>query len=126
MAAARGNKKEFHQCLEQGQEVSVMHSMMNYTALHAAAEFGTTDIINALCDMGMSVNVRDLRVGQTPLHYAAAAGKIEVALLLLSRGSDRSIGCNRGYTLSMHLLKHTPSLHLPNTPYQTHLSIHPI
>ena len=96
MAAARGNKKEFQQCVEQGQEVSVMHSMMNYTALHAAAEFGTTEIITALCDMGMAVNVRDLRVGQTPLHYAAAAGKIEVALLLLSRGSDRKIGCNRG------------------------------
>ena len=101
-----------------------MHSMMNYTALHAAAEFGTTDIIKTLCDMGMAVNVRDLRVGQTPLHYAAAAGKIDVALLLLSRGSDRTVGCNRGDTLSLSTHP-TLSKHLITTYQPTH-STHPI
>lgn len=96
MAAARGNWREFNKCIAQGQEISVMHSMMNYTALHAACEFGTLDIVAALCKMGMSINVRDCRGGQSPLHYAAAAGKFDVAHLLLSCGADRSVVCNRG------------------------------
>ena len=119
MACARGNWKEFNKCLAAGQELAVMHSMWNYTALHAAAEFGTTDIVAKLCDMGMPVNVRDSRLGQTPLHYAAANGKFQCAQLLLDRGADRKLGCNRGQspfelaeekgnTECAELLKHRP------------------
>ena len=96
MAAARGNWSVFNQCVAQGQELSVMHSMLNYTALHAASEFGKRDVVLALCKMGLSVNVRDARGGQTPLHYCAAAGKFDVAHQLLSCGADRSTVCNRG------------------------------
>jgi hypothetical protein len=96
MAAAQGNWKEFNRCLASGQEISVIHSMLKYTALHAASEFGTTDMVTKLCDMGLSVNVRDGRTGQTPLHYAAASGKYDCAQLLLSRGADRAMGCVRG------------------------------
>ena len=119
MACARGNWKEFNKCIAAGQELAVMHSMWNYTALHAAAEFGITDIVAKLCDMGMPVNVRDSRLGQTPLHSAAANGKFNCAQLLLDRGADRKLGCNRGQspfelaeeignTECAELLKHRP------------------
>ena len=119
MACARGNWKEFNKCIAAGQELAVMHSMWHYTALHAAAEFGTTEIVTKLCDMGMPVNVRDSRLGQTPLHYAAANGKFDCAQLLLNRGADRKLGCNRGQspfelaeeignTECAELLKHRP------------------
>jgi hypothetical protein len=96
ISAARGDWKEFNRCVALGQELSVLHSTLHYTAIHAAAEFGTHSMISALCDRGVSINVRDSRLGQTPLHYAAAGGKYECAKLLLERGADRDIGCNRG------------------------------
>ena len=96
IAAARGDWKEFNRCLAAGQELSVLHSTLHYTAIHAAAEFGTHSMIAALCERGVSINVRDSRLGQTPLHYAASGGKFECAKLLLSKGADRAIACNRG------------------------------
>ena len=46
-----------------------MHSVLGYTALHAAVEFSVRDITMELCSLGLSVNIRDFKKGQTPLHY---------------------------------------------------------
>ena len=47
-----------------------MHSILGYTALHAAVEFSVKEMILELCALGVPVNIRDFKKGQTPLHYA--------------------------------------------------------
>jgi ankyrin repeat protein len=119
MAAARGDWREFNKCIEAGQELSVMHSQLGYTALHAACEFGAKDMVAALFKLGVAVNIKDYRHGQTPLHYAALGGKVHIARMLLEHGADRSIANNRGYLAyeiaeeeghleCSEVLKHTP------------------
>lgn len=48
MAAARGDMRAFEECLAQGQELVALHSTLGYTALHAAADFGATEIVRKL------------------------------------------------------------------------------
>ncbi|CEP01142.1 Ankyrin repeat domain-containing protein [Plasmodiophora brassicae] len=45
------------------------------TPLHAAAEFGRTDIVEVLLDNGADINHQDSRDGRTPLHEAVAWGQ---------------------------------------------------
>ena len=47
-----------------------VHSILGYTALHAAVEFSVKEMILELCALGVPVNIRDFKKGQTPLHYA--------------------------------------------------------
>ncbi|KAI5839052.1 ankyrin repeat-containing domain protein [Morchella snyderi] len=56
-------------------------------ALHHAAAGGSTDSIELLLGMGLSVTRRDM-AGMCPLHYAARAGRAAAAELLLDRGAD--------------------------------------
>jgi hypothetical protein len=95
-SAASGNWKVFRSCVAKGQDLSAMHSMLGYTALHAAAEFSMKEIFLELFALGISVNIRDLKKGLTPLHYVARSGKLEMAALLLKKGADRALSCNRG------------------------------
>lgn len=91
MLAARGDLDGLEKCLSDGQELTATHSQLQYTALHAAAEFGQKDVIICLLNTGISVNTRDAFRGQTALHYCAQAGRTEIALLLLERGADRNL-----------------------------------
>lgn len=57
---------------------------INMTALHWAARYGHSRIVELLLDYpGIAVNSRN-RKGQTPLHIAAAFGHVEVVALLLA------------------------------------------
>ena len=119
MAAARGDFKEFSRYLHSGQELSATHSEFGYTALHAAADFGAKDIVKALCDAGICVNIRESKKGQTPLHFSAMCGRTEIAMMLLEKGADRTIADldgylpyeiadDRGYFECREVLKHRP------------------
>lgn len=57
--------------------------------LHAAAQWGWTDICKSLIDAGASIRSVD-GVKATPLHSAAALGFVEICKLLLERGADAS------------------------------------
>lgn len=91
MAAAKNDVAAIERFLEEGQELSVLHSSLDYTALHAAADFGAYDAIVKLLSTGLSVNIKDAKYGQTPLHFAAQSGRSQIASLLLEKNADRTI-----------------------------------
>jgi len=93
MACARGDMAKYNECLAKGQELAAIHSELKYTALHAAADFGSLEIVDKLLLTGISPNVRDARYGRTALHFAAQSGRNEIAVLLLDRGADRTLTC---------------------------------
>ena len=93
MACARGDTAKYDEFLAQGQELAAIHSELKYTALHAAADFGSLEIVDRLLSTGISPNVRDARYGRTALHFAAQSGRCEIAVLLLDKGADRTLTC---------------------------------
>lgn len=96
MAAARGDIDGFDDFLAKGQELVALHSELGYTALHAAADFGCTEIVNKLVSFGVTVNIRDSRKSQTALHFAAQSGRQQICELLLLKGADRTITNGQG------------------------------
>lgn len=97
MAAAGGNTELFDWYLSRGQELTILHSELKYTALHAAADFGQPEIIARIISTGLSLDLKEPRKGQTALHCAAQSGRIEVLLQLRDAGADRRIMDNFGY-----------------------------
>lgn len=52
MAAARNDVAKIEHCLALGQDLTVLHSEMKYTALHAAADFGSADTLVTILKTG--------------------------------------------------------------------------
>ena len=96
MAAARGDMLTVDRFIANGQELTALHSELLYTALHAAADFGSAAVVQKLLDVGVSPNLRDARLGRTALHFAAQSGRTEIIRILLDHGADRSISCFEG------------------------------
>eukprot|EP01031_Cornospumella_fuschlensis_P038908 gene38908-47328_t len=96
MTAAEGNAAEFRAFLAHQQDLTVLHSELKYTALHAACDFGQLEIVRLILAGGMSANVRVPHNGRTPLHYAAYAGRPEVVEALIQAGGDRGLRCRKG------------------------------
>jgi hypothetical protein len=96
MAAAKGDIATLSKCLEMGQELGVLHSELQYTALHSAADFGSTEAVEMLLKTGLSPNIKDAKYGQTALHFAASSGRSKIATLLISYNADRTIPNYRG------------------------------
>ena len=59
-----------------------------WTALHIAAWFNRTDVIERLVDKGADVNRQNRRREETPLQLAAHYNKTEAVRLLLHNGAD--------------------------------------
>eukprot|EP01038_Epipyxis_sp_PR26KG_P006935 gene6935-9489_t len=91
MAAAGGDIGSLKRFLQNGKELTSLHSQLRYTCLHAAADFGQIEIAQELIKAGLSVNVKDARKEQTALHFAAQSGRIEIIEFLLSQDADRTI-----------------------------------
>ena len=96
MAAARNDIKVVMGYVDKGQELSVLHTELQYTALHAAADFGAAAVVEFLLTIGFNPNIRDARLGRTALHFAAQNGRSEIIRILLDNGADRSIVCFQG------------------------------
>lgn len=96
MTAARGDAYALQAAIERGQEISVIHSELMYTALHAATEFGNLPAVKMLLAKGMSINIRDIRRGKTALHLAAQSGRSDIAHYLLDQGADRTMKTFKG------------------------------
>ncbi|XP_038068154.1 ankyrin repeat domain-containing protein 27-like [Patiria miniata] len=71
------------------------------TAMHVAAMYGHTDVINVLLLRGGDVNATDYH-GSTPLHVACSRGQQHVVLLLLDEGASVNVEDNDGNT-PLHL-----------------------
>ena len=55
--------------------------------MHRVSESGYTDLAAVLLNVGAHPKTED-KFGWTPLHLAALPGRIEIAQLLLERGTD--------------------------------------
>jgi uncharacterized protein len=69
-----------------------------WTALHAAAMHGHTDICRALLDAGADIDAHTEPQMYVPLHSAAFAGHLATIGLLLERGANRGLQNYRGET----------------------------
>jgi len=96
MAAARDDVPAFERCLANGQELAALHSDLQYTALHAAADFGAARVVKMLIQTGISVNLRDAKRGMTALHFAAQSGRTAICELLIEHGADRTMSSYEG------------------------------
>ena len=65
------------------------------TALHRAASYGRTGIVELLLAHGADPNARD-KSQNTPLHSAVATSQIDAAAVLLQRGADPNAQDNYG------------------------------
>eukprot|EP01041_Mallomonas_annulata_P007584 gene7584-15544_t len=119
MAAARGDLQLVKSFIADGQALTSVHSDLQYTALHAASDFGSLSIVEYLIQCGVSINVRDARLGRTALHFAAQSGRIEISQKLLENGADRAaldfrnmlpfeVAKEHGQFEARELLKHLP------------------
>jgi ankyrin repeat protein len=119
MAAAGGDMHAFRKMIDEGVELTNLHSDLKCTALHAAADFGKVQIVAEIIRTGMSLNIKDPRRGHTPLHFAAQSARSEVISLLLEHGADRLLTSNTGmkpfevadklgYFDCREMLKHLP------------------
>jgi hypothetical protein len=120
MSAARNDMNSFESFLAHGQELAAVHSELGYTALHAAADFGSKQVLLALLKSGVSVDIRDIKKGQTALHFAGKAGRIEISQILLDSEADRKIASynnmlayelaiDQGHYECSEVLKNVPS-----------------
>jgi cytohesin len=90
-AAARSYMVELRGRIAQGQSLSVRHSQLGYTSLHAAVEFGQPLAVHELIQAGAPLDSRIAPNSRTPLHYAAQHGRVELAKDLLNAGAARSV-----------------------------------
>lgn len=82
--------------LEAGASVD-LRIFSGHTALHAAAQNGSAEIVALLIRHGAGVSIRGL-YGQTPLHLAAMYGHEAVIRLLVAAGADVAAEEDYGHT----------------------------
>ena len=73
------------------------------TALHKAAYYGHSDVVEFLVDNGLDVNAKANEsssggYGVTPLHHAATSGDDKTVQVLINRGADREARNEKGWT----------------------------
>ena len=66
-------------------------------ALHTAAAFGRTEIVQRLIVAGSDVNALDA-CGDSPLHVSAGSGHLAVVRVLLDNGADSGAVDKQGLT----------------------------
>jgi ankyrin repeat protein len=90
-AAALGLRDPLKQAIEAGHGNDVAYD--GWTPLHLAAFFGQRDAAERLIDAGAALDaISRNSIRNTALHAAAAGGNSAVALCLIDRGADVTIG----------------------------------
>jgi uncharacterized protein len=68
-------------------DISAVDKFHDETALHKAASFGATPIVEMLLEKGADVHLKD-KCGCTALHKAASDGVLPIVEMLVERGAD--------------------------------------
>lgn len=70
--------------------IACCHTMLQYTALHAAVEFGHLETTEFLLEHGAPIDSDDDVFGASPLHVAARNCRRDMVDLLLQAGADKT------------------------------------
>src|SRR5438128_2464400 len=81
------NADDVRMALAQGENVNMKIGTYGDSALHYAARYGLTEIVNILVENGADVNAKTIH-SYTPLHGATFNGYIDVIKILLENGAD--------------------------------------
>jgi ankyrin repeat protein len=73
-----------------GVDVNAKEPHSDRTAMHKAAIFGHSHVIEYLVESSSMINAQDVE-GDTPLHDAAKFGHVKVVEALLKAGADKTI-----------------------------------
>jgi hypothetical protein len=93
------------QRIQDGQDLNHVHTLLGYTALHAAADvagardgvnLGQLEIVYVLLQAGCRLNIQARSNGETALHRAAAAGRYRIVELLVNYGAKTLIKDREG------------------------------
>lgn len=88
-AAAVGDAGTVRAMLEKQPELLESFSPDGFQALHLAAFFGRTDVVELLAERGADVNTYSRNgFGVMPLHSAVAGSHLDTARVLLEHGAD--------------------------------------
>ena len=120
-AAASGMRSECRRRLERGQDVDAKQSILGYTALHAACDYGYMSIIKLLVAWDADIHVERDSDGNCPLHCAAENGHANVVEYLIESGADKTrvnkdglkaydLALDQNQTFLLHLLREPPGI----------------
>ena len=93
------------QRIQDGQDLNHVHTLLGYTALHAAADvagardgvnLGQLEIVYVLLQAGCRLNIQARSNGETALHRAAAAGRFRIVELLVNYGAKMLVKDREG------------------------------
>eukprot|EP00794_Sanderia_malayensis_P018710 gene18710-20598_t len=101
IAAVMGHGSVVKFLIKSGADVSAVTEQLA-TALHFAATFGNTDVMDLLLNVeGCAVDAKNVK-GQTALHKATRRGETDAMVLLLKHGANINMRDNKGCT-ALHL-----------------------
>ncbi len=95
-AAANGRSVEIISSLDNGQNIDVLHSITNCTALMCASDLGRHAICLLLLKKGANVDAVNPSNGFTSLHYASQSGRVKVIRELLAFKASKHIFTRNG------------------------------
>jgi ankyrin repeat protein len=91
-AAISNRPHIIYHCLKKG--VNLGHSEVGADLFSAVANWGSSEVLGLLLDVGADPNCVDSR-GKTPLYYAVAYGRLEMASMLVEKGAQANYTVHR-------------------------------
>lgn len=90
LAAQANDLDALNRALKQGVNVNAL-TKDGWTALHFAAYKGFEDIVRALLDAKVNVNIQGKLYNRTALHYAVHQNNLEIVKIILAYNPDLSL-----------------------------------